>query len=102
MSKTRTGISLPLKPSALAGFLFAMMLTACSSVMSQLPTQLGGEPAGVPERPASPDAYPAVHDMPPARPNTVLTDAEQKKAQAELAAARADQAKRAEQAAKDQ
>ena len=35
-----------------------------------------------------PSAYPAVHDMPPPRGSTVLTDAEQKKLEDDLIAAR--------------
>src|SRR5689334_899816 len=60
-----------------------------------LPPQLGGLPAGTPDRAAVAPAYPAVHDMPPPRPNTVLTPEEQKKAEAELAAIRARQQKQA-------
>jgi len=50
-------------------------------------------PANTPQPSAAPVAYPAVHDMPPPRQNAVLTDAEQKQAEAELAALRARQAK---------
>jgi len=60
-----------------------------------MPTQMGGLPAGAPERPAAPAAYPAVHDMPPPRPNTVLSDDERKKTEADLAALRARQEKQA-------
>jgi hypothetical protein len=49
-------------------------------------------PQGVPERPAVQPAYPAVHDMPPARPTAIMTDEELKRAQAELVAARDRQA----------
>ena len=75
-------------------------LAACSSTIEKLPAAVGGLPADAPERTATPSAYPAVHDMPPPRTNVVLTEAEQKKAAADLAAARDQQAKRA--AAKDQ
>jgi hypothetical protein len=57
-------------------------------MFSDLPTSVGGLPANTPERPSTPPAYPAVHDMPPARPDAVLTDAEQKKAAQDLIAAR--------------
>ena len=77
-------------------------LGACASTVAEMPSQLGGLPAGTPERPAAPAAYPAVHDMPPPRPNTVLTDAERKKAEAELAELRARQEKQAAAAAKGQ
>lgn len=72
------------------------MLASCSSVLSELPTQAGGLPEGTPERPATAPAYPAVHDMPPPRNSgAVLTEEEKKKVEAELAAIRAEQAKRA-------
>jgi hypothetical protein len=73
---------------------FALALGACSSMVSQLPSQVGGLPAGTPERSSAPAAYPAVHDMPPPRTDVVLTKDEQKKAEDELAAARANQAKK--------
>ncbi len=38
-----------------------------------------GLPAGAPERPAEPTAYPAVHDIPPPRNSVVLTNIEQRK-----------------------
>jgi hypothetical protein len=80
----------------------AASLGACTSTVADLPPQLGGLPAGTPERPAQPAAYPAVHDMPPPRPNTVLTEDERKKTAAELAALRARQAQQAAEAAKGQ
>jgi hypothetical protein len=61
---------------------------SCSSTLSELPTQVGGEPAGTPERPVTPAVYPAVHDMPPPRSTAVLTDDQRKQAENELAAAR--------------
>ena len=87
----------PLLALALAGG-----LGACASTVADLPQEVGGLPAGTPERPATPSAYPAVHDMPPPRPNTVLTAEERKKAEAELAALRDRQAKQAAEAAKGQ
>jgi hypothetical protein len=80
----------------------AASLGACASTVADMPAQLGGLPAGTPERAAQPPAYPAVHDMPPARPNTVLTDEERKKAEADLVALRARQEKAAAEAAKGQ
>ena len=80
-----------------------LTLGACSpATFSELPSQMGGLPAGTPERPATPAVYPAVHDMPPPRTDVVLTKDEQKKAEAELAAARERQAKRVGGADKDQ
>jgi len=82
----------------------AMASASCTSTLSDLPSQMGGVPAqigglprGTPERPATPPAYPAVHDMPPPRAAAVLTEEQKKKVEAELAAMRADQARRAAQ-----
>jgi hypothetical protein len=87
--------------AVLAAFV-ATTLSACSSTMfSEVPASVGGLPAGTPERAITPVAYPAVHDMPPPRDDAVLTDAEQKKAQADLAAARDRQTKRSNAAPKD-
>src|SRR3954462_9635204 len=70
-------------------FLVAMALAGCSSTLSSMPTQLGGLPDDAPVRPAVQGAaYPAVHDMPPPRPNTVLTPEQLRKAEAELVAIR--------------
>jgi hypothetical protein len=74
--------------------LLTLGLGACASTFAELPAAVGGLPAGTPERAATPIAYPAVHDMPPPRATAVLTEDEQKKAAAELAAARDQQAKR--------
>lgn len=60
-----------------------------------MPPAMGGLPAGAPQPTAAPAAYPAVHDMPPPRQDVVLTKEEQKKAEAELKAARARQEKEA-------
>ena len=70
-------------------------LTACSTVGSDLPAQVGGLPQGTPERPATTLPYPAVQDMPPPRTAAVLTEEEKKKVEAELAAMREEQARRA-------
>jgi hypothetical protein len=65
------------------------MLPACSSTPGEmLPHAMGGLPANAPERPAAPGQFPAVHDMPPARANTVLSDEERRKAEQELLKAR--------------
>ncbi len=53
-----------------------------------MPTLLGGETSDTPKESPTPPAFPAVHDMPPSRPVPVLTEEEQKKAEAELVAAR--------------
>jgi hypothetical protein len=76
-------------------------LAACASTVADLPPEVGGLAAGTPQRPAQPGVYPAVHDMPPPRANTVLTEEERKKAEAELAALR-DRQEKAGAAAKGQ
>jgi hypothetical protein len=73
----------------------SIVLASCSSVLSEMPTQVGGLPAGTPQRPAAAPEYPAVHEMPPPRTAAVLTEEEKKKVEAELAAMRAEQARRA-------
>src|SRR5262249_61937101 len=75
--------------------LLAAALGGCASTFADLPSQVGGLPAGTPERAAEPMAYPAVHDMPPPRRDVVLTAEEQKKATAELTALRTRQEKQA-------
>jgi hypothetical protein len=61
------------------------MLSGCSSTIDHIPTAAGGLPQGVPQRPATPAAYPAVHDMPPTRADEPLSDAEKKRLREELA-----------------
>jgi hypothetical protein len=82
--------------------LAALVAGCASTIGDNMPTQLGGLPAGTPERAAEPSAYPAVHDMPPPRQDVVLTAEQQMKTAAELAALRARQEKQAKTAAKDQ
>jgi hypothetical protein len=60
--------------------------------MAELPVAAGGMPQGTPARPQIAPAYPAVHDMPPPRQTVVLTEIERKKAEAELAVIREQQA----------
>jgi hypothetical protein len=73
----------------------SVLLTSCSTVLSEMPSQMGGLPAGAPARSETPPAYPAVHDLPPPRSAAVLSEEERKKVEAELAAMRAEQARRA-------
>jgi hypothetical protein len=75
--------------------LTAAFLAGCASTLSEMPSQVGGLPEGAPERPANSLPYPAVHDMPPPRSTAVLTEEEKKKVEAELAAMREQQARRA-------
>jgi hypothetical protein len=86
--------SQPLLALALLGAC-AVLFPSCSSVFSDLPAAAGGLPQDAPARTANAPAYPAVHDMPPPRPNSVLTEDQKKQLEAELAAMRAEQAKRA-------
>jgi hypothetical protein len=73
----------------------SLLLPACSSVLSDMPASVGGLPKDAPARADNAPVYPAVHDMPPPRANAVLTEDEKKRLEAELAAMRAEQAKRA-------
>ena len=73
----------------------SVFLAACSTVLSEMPAEVGGLPAGTPPRPAAAPEDPAVHNMPPPRTAAVLTEEERKKVEAELAAMRDEQARRA-------
>jgi hypothetical protein len=85
----------------------ALTLSSCASNMTdmgnklgnELPTAIGGMPQAAPERPETPAAFPAVHDMPPARNSKVMTEEEKKRLEAELAVMREQQAKRAQSSA---
>src|ERR1700722_2196349 len=91
---------------ALAG---ALMLSSCANTTNmtdmgnklgnELPTAVGGMPQSLPARPETPPAFPAVHDMPPARNTKVMTEEEKKRVEAELAVMREQQAKRAQSSA---
>jgi len=74
----------------LAGFGLATVLSACSAgpLSDHLPESLGGLPAGTPARPVAPFQYPAVHDMPPDRPTTPMSEDEQVRLEKELQATR--------------
>jgi hypothetical protein len=56
----------------------AAVLAGCSTAIDHIPTAIGGLPEGTPARPAEQAPYPAVHDMPPPRSSTPLTEAEKK------------------------
>jgi hypothetical protein len=80
----------------------AGLLAGCSggsTIADHLPTAVGGLPEATPQRPTTASAYPPVHAMPPARPTTLLSDAEQTKLETDLAAARARAAEAAKAAA---
>jgi hypothetical protein len=72
----------------MAGALAVAGCTTGSTMGDHIPTALGGLPDATPQRPATPAAYPAVHDLPPPRRDTVLSGTEQQKLEAELTAAR--------------
>jgi hypothetical protein len=68
-------------------------LSGCASISekfadtaSQMPGI--GLPAGTPERPSAPAAYPAVHDIPPPRNSVMLTSTEATQLENDLATAR--------------
>jgi hypothetical protein len=68
-------------------------LTGCASISekfadtaSQIPGV--GLPSGVPERPAAPAAYPAVHNIPPPRNSVALTTTEATQLENDLITAR--------------
>jgi hypothetical protein len=84
----------------MGGWLIILLfgVAGCSSVVDNLPSPLG-LPAGTPERPAKPPAFPPLYDPAP-RESKPLTQEEQKKLEAELAAARERQNARAKGAAK--
>jgi len=67
----------------------AVALAGCgSTIADRTPGALGGLPDGSPQRPSTVGAYPAVHDMPPPRATTVLSDTDAKKLEDDLVAAR--------------
>jgi hypothetical protein len=68
----------------------AATVSGCSSytLIDAMPAAVGGLPEGTPERPATPQQYPAVHDMPPPRNDIPLNEAEKKKLKDDLTASR--------------
>jgi hypothetical protein len=80
---------------ALAGLVMAgFALTGCSIPLADLPSPIG-LPEGAPARPETPPAFPAVHDVPADRKDSLLDPEEQKRLQRELNNARAIQEGRA-------
>ena len=68
-------------------------LSACASMSEKMATDMSqnsliGLPATAPARPEAPPAFPAVHDIPPPRGNSVLSNTEQVRMEEELVAAR--------------
>ncbi|HZL30207.1 MAG TPA: hypothetical protein VFC54_03985 [Pseudolabrys sp.] len=74
------------------GLGLALVLAGCSTgaiLADKLPEGVGGLPADAPTRPQTADhLYPAVHDMPPERSATPLSDTEQVRLEKELEGAR--------------
>jgi|SRR5450432_2807522 len=66
------------------------VLSGCSASMmaDHLPAAVGGLPEDAPARPAAEAAYPAVHNMPPARGAAPLNSDQQKQLEDDLVAAR--------------
>lgn len=82
--------------AALAGAVAAgLALSACSISLADLPSPIG-LPEGAPARPETPPAFPAVHDVPADRKDSLLDPEEQKRLQRELNNARAIQEGRAD------
>lgn len=79
--------------------LMAAVLAGCSVPLSDLPQSMGGLPAGAPPRTETQAEFPAVHDMPPQRRETLLDPEEQKKVQRELERVRDQQSGKARAAA---
>jgi hypothetical protein len=75
-------------PVFLFGAGAVVALTGCSAgpLIDRVPTELGGLPANTPQRNQTPPPFPAVHDIPPSRPDPTLSDEEQLKLEKELAA----------------
>ena len=69
-------------------------LGACSMPLADLPSPFG-LPAGAPARPETTAPFPAVHDMPQPRKDTLLEPEEQQRIQKELERVRQQQAGRA-------
>ncbi|MGC1465124.1 MAG: hypothetical protein WA792_05275 [Pseudolabrys sp.] len=68
----------------------ACVLASCApaGMGDQLSPALGGLPTDAPARPAAPYEYPAVHDMPPPRSDTPMSEDQLLRMQKDLAAIR--------------
>lgn len=88
--RTLGRLCLPLRGlAAVAAVAAAALLAACTpgTAVDDLPGGLG-LPAGTPARPAASYNYPAVHDMPPPRSTTPLSEQQQFSLERDLQAAR--------------
>lgn len=73
--------------------LLAALSGGCSTAqIDQIPHNVGGLPEGAPARPATQAAFPAVHDMPPARAQPLLDEEQQKRLESDLTKVRNRQA----------
>ncbi len=77
----------------MAAIVAATALSGCASISEKFADSAShlpgiGLPAGAPERPSTPVAYPAVHDIPPPRNSVVLTRTEATQLENDLATAR--------------
>ena len=74
------------------------LLSGCSAAtFDSVPTWAGGEPQDLPARPATPYAYPPVHDRPPQRSATLASEQDVARMQQELIQAHAKQTAEAQQ-----
>jgi hypothetical protein len=89
-SRSRRPTRLRVVAAALAACASALLLCGCSGslIADHLPAAAGGLPEDAPERPAAEVAYPAVHNMPPARAAAPLDNDQQKQLADDLVAAR--------------
>jgi hypothetical protein len=74
-------------PLALAA-LFGLAGCGGASLGTNVPTWAGGLPADAPSGAAEQPPFPNVYDTPPARPTRLMSEQEQAKTEAELAAIR--------------
>jgi hypothetical protein len=80
--------------------MIALALAGCSIPIADLP--IVGLPANTPARPAVQAEFPAVHDIPAARAEVVLTPEQQEKIEKDLLAARNRQASGVQKASQSQ
>jgi hypothetical protein len=88
-SALRCRLAMPVMSAIVA----AVGLSGCASISEKFADSAShlpgiGLPAGTPERPATPAAYPAVHDIPPPRNSVTLTSTEATQLENDLATAR--------------
>jgi hypothetical protein len=88
-SPSRQPARLRMVAAALAACAMALLCGCSGSLIADhMPAAVGGLPVDAPARPASEGAYPAVHNMPPARSTAPLNNDQQKQLEDDLVAAR--------------